>query len=278
MDRRKVLKLTAGAVIAGGAGMATLATAFKHQPLPTAPRKKIELDKTDTSWKYTHLDPSTTSQVAYENYNIGSCMYGVVSSIVSQLGEIIGEPYLSFPVQMMKYGHGGIGGEGTICGTLNGAAAILGLLIDNKKVRDALTADLFSWYENSALPKFTPPDAIFNFAPPTSVAKSSLCHVSTARWGKQAGYRIDSDQRKERCRRLTADVASHTVEMLNAYFDNEFMATHHQNEAATNCVACHGSEGKLGNTSGKMNCTSCHEQSLAHKVFGDVHYKMMDKR
>ncbi|HDR50691.1 MAG TPA: hypothetical protein ENN90_03595 [Mariniphaga anaerophila] len=47
------------------------------------------------------------------------------------------------------------------------------------------------------------------------------------------------------------------------------------NEATNTCVACHGNEGKLKNTSVKMSCTSCHSESVAHKIFGDVHYKFM---
>jgi hypothetical protein len=43
-------------------------------------------------------------------------------------------------------------------------------------------------------------------------------------------------------------------------------------------MACHGSHGKLGNSTGKMNCTSCHDKTVGHKLFGDIHYQMMDKK
>ncbi|MBI9064069.1 MAG: cytochrome c3 family protein [Marinilabiliaceae bacterium] len=278
MDRRKVIKIAVGALAAGGAGVATLTNAFKTGVPPTAPAKKIDLDKTETNWTYSPLDPLSASELAYENYKVGSCMYGVSSSIIALLAEKIGEPYKSFPIHMMKYGHGGIGGTGTICGTLNGAAAVIGLLVDNKKVRDALTLDLFQWYENNAFPVFKPKNPVFDFIPPTSVSESVLCHASTTKWGKKTGYRIDSNQRKERCRRLTADVAAHTVEILNAYFENTFVPTQHDNEKVNDCMVCHGSQGKMGNTTGKMNCNTCHEKSLGHKIFGDIHYKMMKKR
>ncbi|TAJ10297.1 hypothetical protein DMA11_19170 [Marinilabiliaceae bacterium JC017] len=189
MDRRKVIKIAVGAVAAGGAGVVTLTNAFKIGVPPTTPAKKIELDKTETNWTYTHLDPLSASELAYNNYKVGSCMYSVSSSIIALLAEKIGEPYNSFPIHMMKYGHGGIGGIGTICGTLNGAAAIIGLLIDNKKVRDALTLDLFQWYESNAFPVFKPKTPVFDFTPPTSVSESVLCHASTTKWGKKTGYR-----------------------------------------------------------------------------------------
>jgi len=28
-------------------------------------------------------------------------------------------------------------------------------------------------------------------------------------------------------------------------------------------------------TAGKMDCHSCHDESLGHKVFSDVHYRLM---
>ena len=278
MNRRRALKMAAGTLAAGIAGVATLTNAFKPEKVPTPEPEKVGLDDKETPWKYTRLEPTTVAQRAYDNYSVGSCMYGVFSSVVTLLADKIGEPYSSFPVHMMKYGHGGVGGAGTICGTLNGASAVLGLLIDNKKVRDVLTAELFHWYETGAFPTFKPVKPVYDFEPPTSVSKSVLCHASTTRWGKETGFRIDSNERKERCRRLTGDIAAKTVEILNSYFDNTFVTEYHDNKTANECMACHGSKGKLGNTSGKMTCTSCHDKSVGHKLFGDIHYKYMDKR
>ncbi|WP_372755875.1 C-GCAxxG-C-C family (seleno)protein [Labilibaculum sp.] len=103
----------------------------------------MEFKDSDSKWTYTPLDSDVTANIAYENYPKGSCMYGVFCSIIYQLADKLGEPFASFPVQMMKYGHGGVCGSGTICGTLNGAAALIGLLYDKKEIRDVLMADLF---------------------------------------------------------------------------------------------------------------------------------------
>jgi hypothetical protein len=278
MNRRKALKLTFGTLAAGSAAVATLTNAFKPEPVPLKSSTKIAFEGNENEWQYTELNSEETAQLAYDNYSEGSCMYGVTSSIIEQLANKLGAPFTSFPIHMMKYGHGGIGGAGTICGTINGAASIFGLLLDNKNVRDALTAELFQWYETTPFPTFKPREAVYDFLPPTSVSKSVLCHASTTRWGKKTGFEISSNERKERCRRLTADVAAKTVEILNSYFNNSFITQHHNNETVNNCMACHGSKGKLGNTTGKMNCTSCHEKSIGHKLFGDIHYKMMDKK
>ena len=39
----------------------------------------------------------------------------------------------------------------------------------------------------------------------------------------------------------------------------------------------YGNGGKLANTGGKMNCTSCHTESVGHKIFANPHYKVMNE-
>lgn len=278
MERRKALRLAIAGIATGGAGVLTLTTAFKPDIAPAAIPEKLELENDELIWLYTHLDPATTAELAYEDYPNGSCMYGVFNSIVSQLAEKIGEPFASFPTKMMKYGHGGVNGSGTICGALNGAAALIGLLVNGKQIQDALVADIFHTYEHSLLPIFEPKTPGLDYTPPNTISSSPLCHVSTTRWGEASGLRIESKERKERCRRLTADVAAMTVSTLNAYHTNTFVANSHDNKAVRTCMSCHGSQGKLGNTAGKMDCTSCHTESTGHKLFGDAHYKFMKER
>lgn len=278
MERRKAIKLAVAGIATGGVGVVTLTTAFKPDIMTAAIPEKLELVDGESLWLYTRLDPATTAELAYKDYPNGSCMYGVFNSVISQLAEKIGEPFASFPTKMMKYGHGGVNGSGTICGALNGAAALVGLMVNGKQIQDALVADIFHFYENSQLPISEPNNPGMDYTPPTSISKSPLCHASTTRWGEVSGLRIDSKERKERCRRLTADVAAKTVSTLNAYHDNTFVANAHDNETVRTCMSCHGSEGKLGNTAGKMDCTSCHTKSVGHKLFGDIHYKFMKER
>ncbi len=278
MERRKAIKLAAAAMASGGGVAAILTTAFKTKVKPAAEAKKLDFDEGESAWKYVQLNSDATAQIAYDDYSTGSCMYGVFNSIVSQLAQKVGEPFASFPTRMMKYGHGGVSGTGTVCGTLNGAAAVIGLLVGDKKTQDMLVAELFRIYESTSYPIFKPQKPILDFTPPTSVAKSFLCHVSTTRWGKASGYRVDGNERKERCRRLTADIAAQTVTILNSYHNSTFVSNAHDNETVRTCMTCHGKEGKLGNTSGKMSCTSCHTESVGHKIFDDSHYKIMDKR
>lgn len=278
MERRKAIRLSIAAFAVGGTGAITLATAFKPEIIPATEPEKLNYNESESAWRYVSLDPDVTAELAYAEYPNGSCMYGVFKSVIMQLAEKVGEPFISYPVHMMKYGHGGVNGHGTICGALNGAAALIGLLVEGKAAQDALAAELFNMYEITPLPVFKPMKPAMDYLPPKSIAISVLCHASTSRWGKVADLRIDSKERKERCRRLTADIAAKIVTILNSYHENTFMAYENDKVNVRTCMTCHGTKGKLSNTSGNMECISCHSKSAGHRLFGDVHYKFMKER
>jgi len=269
------MKIAAGAIIGGSAGILTLSNAFRPKYPSASKPQKLEYKEANHNWMYHQIDPATTGELAYKHYEDGGCMYSTVISVLSQLADKYGEPYDSFPFHMMKYGHGGIGGFGSICGALNGAAALIGLFVAGKDVKDGLTTGLFRWYEKEPLPEFKPRRPIVDFNPPASVSNSILCHASTTNWMKTTGYEIKSKQRKERCRRLTSDVAAQVTVILNEYFGNDYVTKGHDDETVRKCMTCHGKEGKLENTGGKMSCTSCHTESPGHKIFADPHYKLM---
>lgn len=276
MNRRKAMTITAGALAGGGAGIITLLNAFKPKYLPEEKPQKLEYQKEELEWMYEPLDPDVTAQLAYKHYSSGSCMYATFKSVISQLAEKYGEPFASFPFHMMKYGHGGMGGFGTTCGALNGGAALIGLFFaHNKKIQDSLITGLFRWYENTQLPVFRPQEPTVDFTPPSSISNSTLCHASNSNWVKTSGYKITSDERKERCRRLTGDVAAHITTVLNDCYNNTYVTDGHDNETVRKCMTCHGNQGKLSNTGGMMSCKSCHSESVAHKIFAEPHYKLM---
>lgn len=276
MDRRKAMKVAAGAFAGTGIGLFTLSTAFKtEKPARPEPTKIDYEQSTETNWKYVPLNPAVSAQLAYGYYSEGSCMYATVKSVISQLSEKIGEPYTSFPTHLFKYGHGGVGGYGSVCGTLNGAAALIGLLVHDKNIQNKLIADIFRWYEQESLPAFSPQKPKYEYTPAKSVSNSVLCHASNTNWCNTAGFNVDSKERKERCSRMTGDVAQKVTAALNDIYDNKYIADVVSNEDVNTCLACHGSKGKVNNVSVTMNCTSCHPKSLGHRVFADVHYKMM---
>ena len=168
-------------------------------------------------WPYAPLVPDATADRAYGACGLGGCMYGVFVAIVDQLAEQHGEPYRSFPMDLMRYGAGGLPGQQSLCGAVNGAAAVLALFAKTAEDRGRLTGELCRWYRETNLPHYLPKGA-GDAAPaqPTSVAGSLTCKDSIAGWVKVTGRPADGPERGERCRRLTADVARKTAELLNA--------------------------------------------------------------
>lgn len=247
----------------------------KAAPSETAGACQRALER-NKGWKYRRLDPATVAAEAYRLVPQGGCMYGLFASVMAAMGQLQGEPYLSFPVHMMKYGEGGVGLWGSLCGTINGGAAIIGLFVPQKEPREQLIAELFSWYEATELPAYRPRDTADSSAITTSVARSVLCHVSVGQWCRTTGDEIGSPEMKERCRRLTADVAAKTVDLLNANLREPCKFAGLTPEVKS-CLSCHGKE--LHDTMGTMQCTACHQQlskehpsipPLTPKSFGNL--------
>jgi hypothetical protein len=261
VSRRQLLSsvgFAAGASLLAGCGDALEgAPSQEKATLPQDTGSPQPALSAGNDWKYIKLIPATVAAEAYRLVPQGGCMYGLFAGIMAAMAEIQGEPYLSFPLHMMKYGEGGVGLWGSLCGTLNGGAAIIGLFVPQKEQREQLIAELFTWYEATELPTYCP-TGISDLPPvPTSVARSVLCHVSVGRWCTTSGDEIGSPEMKERCRRLTAEVAAKTVELLNANLREpcKFVGL---NTEVKSCLSCHSKE--LHDTLGKMQCTACHQQ------------------
>lgn len=208
-------------------------------------------------WEYVRLDPAVVVTEAYRLVPDGGCMYGLFAGIMTVMATERGESYLSFPVHMMKYGEGGVAGWGSLCGTVNGGAAIIGLFEQDKQRRESLIAELFSWYETAELPGYQPKAAKNSTTIPKSIAGSILCHLSVSNWCKASGNEVGSAEMRERCRRLTADVAGKTIELLNANLREPCQFAGLSPEVKS-CLSCHGKE--LHDSLGKMRCNSCHQQ------------------
>ena len=216
--------------------------------------------KSQPQWNYIKLNPALTAQRAYMDISKGHCMYAVFSSIVGQLADIHGQPYSSFPLDMMAYGAGGVSNWGSLCGALNGSAAVIGLFVKSKKHRIALTNEVFLWHEQSALPTYKAAPADPDIEIPTSTADSVLCHVSVSKWCKVSGQKSYSKAREERCKRITAEVAAKTIQLLNAWYDKALATERRPTKQLRVCSSCHGRGGTVENTRGKMNCTTCHSK------------------
>jgi len=207
------------------------------------------------------LDVERTRQLGYEGFKgmdltdgtrHSGCAFGAFNAIIGQLAEVVGAPYTTIPRQMMDWAGAGVVGFGTLCGTLTGANAAIGLICNGKDAR-AFISDLMTWYSEAALPTnlYAPTGDL-----PQSKAESNLCHVSLTHWCRTSGFASGSPERAERCSRLAGDVAAKAVELLN----DGALGMERPSEK-TVCRACHymGAEYDLGQfTHGDMNCLTCH--------------------
>jgi len=238
VSRRELLGaigLAAGTSVVSGCG----GEVQSQTPTPT---------DASAAWQYVSLVPGTVAAEAYRLMPEGGCMYAAFTSILTAWGKASGQSVSSFPVHMMKYGEGGIGGWGTVCGALNGGAAIIGLFEKDRKRRGAIIAELFSWYESTRLPSYLPNRDSAKI--PATAAESVLCHVSVGRWCETSGNKVLSKEMNERCRRLTADVAAKTVELLNKSLDHAVtLAPDNSTPRAE----------EAPKSFGKMKCITCHE-------------------
>ena len=193
------------------------------------------------------------------------CAFGTFNAIIGQLAETVGAPYTTIPVQMMDWAGAGVVGFGTLCGTLNGAAAAIGLICSGNDAR-AFVSDLLTWYSETPLPTnlHAPTGEL-----PQSRADSNLCHVSLTHWCRTSGFASDSPERAERCSRLSGDVAAKAVEMLNT----SALGLQRPSEK-TVCRACHymGPNYAAGQfTHGDMNCLTCHISFKEKQVTASGH-------
>jgi hypothetical protein len=207
------------------------------------------------------LDVERTRELGYQGFRgleIGDgsrhagCAFGTFNAIIGQLAEKVGAPYTTIPLQMMDWAGAGVVGFGTLCGTLTGANAAIGITCGGRDARQFIS-DLMTWYSETELPTnlFAPTGEL-----PRSAAGSNLCHVSLTRWCRSSGYASGSPERAERCSRLAGDVAARAVELLN----QGALGLQKPSEK-TVCRACHymGPHYEMGNfTHGEMNCLTCH--------------------
>lgn len=208
-------------------------------------------------WPYVKLDPVTVAERSYDAYYKGGCMYGAYESIVGELRDKAGFPYIVLPTKMMAYGKAGVAGWGTLCGALNGATAAIYLVAD-PKIGDQMIDELYTWYGQTALPNYEPKNP--KFAISTSVSASPLCHASVTRWCEATGFKALSPERAERCAWLTAAVAKYTVAMINNNVDGAFAISHPIPADVKGCLVCHGKGGTVENVhaSKGVSCTQCH--------------------
>ncbi|PKL89505.1 MAG: hypothetical protein CVV23_04635 [Ignavibacteriae bacterium HGW-Ignavibacteriae-2] len=221
---------------------------------------------TEWPWPYIALDPDVVRVKAHTlYYSDKDCCSGVFGGLLEPLKAAIGDPWTNLPMEIMLFGRGGGVGWGTLCGALNGGAAMISLVAD-KGSSGNLISELWGWSCQEELPTTVANEfatsgkyEIVKFAEalPQNVAGSPMCHASVSQWCNLAGKKIGDVERKERCARLAGDVAAKTAEILNAHFASTFTLTYADPDTIKQCMGCHGSA-MLNNVMTRMDCVSCH--------------------
>ena len=239
--RRKVLVGTGA--LAAGAALGQLSGFVKKAEASGGKTKQWP-------WPYKKLDPAKTAEIAYNEWYRVFCGSAVINSVFSQLSEMVGEPYSSFPADAFVFLEGGQVGWGTICGSPGGANIVANLIIGPRIAGspDAhhISNDIMNWYSDTALPTFTPKNPKIDSKLPTTTSDSPLCHISVGRWMKEADKPLGSKERKDRCARVAASTAYRLVELLNAWHDDDY-----EGGGKISCA-------KENGITGQFNCTDCH--------------------
>lgn len=237
LTRREVI---AGAGIAiAGAALATIAGPSSVSTAMAASKGK--------SFGLKKIDVEAIGKKAYEDYGKVFCAQTVGAALVEQLAKEVGGQWKTFPVDALFWGHGGITGWGTACGTLIGAGTVVGLALDDKKVAERVVNDIMAYYANTNLPVFEPKKVIIAEIKSKSTANTPLCHVSVGKWMDKEKVKFFSKERKERCGRISADIAIYTAKLLNQVADGTYKPGHDINAMTygittqENCNECHGS-------------------------------------
>jgi hypothetical protein len=255
-----VVGAATGVGLAGGFGLAEAQGMGERKPVAGVKKGTAQASH-PFGYPEGGLDVERTRHLGYEGFQgvtladgtrHGGCAFGAFNAIVGQLAEVVGAPYTNIPLQMMDWAGAGVVGFGTLCGTLNGTAAAVGLICDGREARGFIS-DLLTWYSESPLPtNLHAPNGEL----PQSVAASNLCHVSLTHWCRTSGFASGSPERAERCARVSGDVAAKAVELLN-----EGALGLQVPSEKTTCRTCHymGPDYEMGQfTHGEMNCITCH--------------------
>lgn len=252
LSRRNFL---AGAGIATGAVVAAAAGSGLIKP------KSAEAAYTALPWPYATtpgLDLALVKRRGYDNYFVGGCMYGTGYALVQSLIDTVGSPWDSLPMDMFKYGGGGISSWGTTCGAIHGAAWVIQACAGSNATN--VINDLFQWYCNFAFPSRDHESYAHYTQQGTTISNSPLCHASSSHWCLTYDKRVNGSERKDRCAKLAGDVAGKTAMLLNSLFAGTYVPGFVQPDPT--CSGCHvGSNSTYDHVQMKSSCTAhCHKE------------------
>lgn len=270
LSRRNFLLNTSKYAIGAAVGISAL-------ELLNGSQAHAETKQVQYTWPYPYitLDPEVARLNAHTLYWGGKdCCAGVFGGICQSLSTGIGAPWTEFPIEVMLFGRGGGVSWGSLCGAINGGAALISLTVA-KDPSVALINELWGWYTTQNLPTNAANAATYtvqNYTGtlPQNVSGSPLCHQSVSQWCLVANKKVSDVERKERCARIAGDIAAKTVEILNAYYASTFVGTFADPATNASCLACHGSSSTANNVMTHMECVSCHSDGTFHTKVEEI--------
>ncbi len=206
-SRREFLR-TAGKGMLGAAALSAVPSVF-------TPAIAEGTEAPAWPWTWQKIDKQKVLERTYTSFSqVGGCCAAVVAGILGELADAYGYPYNQINAKMFANGGGGYGRQ-TLCGSLGGACAVLGLFCESKR-SGALRNELYTWYENHEFPGYQP-----EFTSVYTVSNSIQCSESVGNWMKASGFEFGSPERIARCAGVSAEVAVKVVELLNIEYGFE---------------------------------------------------------
>ncbi len=199
-------------------------------------------------WAYKKVDPEKVYWNGVALYPKYGCGQGAFEALLTELGS----PFNTVPPSILKFGEGGVSGWGSHCGALLGSSAIISLVTGGSAASGQMIKELTGWYTESL------------------GSGSPLCHVSVTEWSKANGVKVESQERKDRCARVTGETAKKAALLLNAWADtNQVAAVFNPRETVVACQTCHGANGTQTVRAGVLqDCVPCHTDQ-PHRLAGD---------
>ncbi|MGI9354614.1 MAG: hypothetical protein ACR2PF_05590 [Rhizobiaceae bacterium] len=174
---------------------------------------------------------------------------------------------------MFHHAATGYAGNGTLCGALGVASAIINLVAYDEETlaHFHMTQALMDWYADFEFPSSRFDHMSQEPGQVRVLADSPLCHISVSQWSLTAGVEIDSRSKYERCAKTAGEVVFTTVGYLNKYFEGGGIEDNFDPDFEMRvCLSCHAAESyftgytsSANNQQGRMECSNCHSSHMA---------------
>jgi len=215
---------------------------------------------------YQTLDVDVVRQRGYNNYFAGGCMYASAKALLDTLVEVVGAPWDAIPADMFKFGKGGALNWGTLCGALNGSLAVIEMAAGSAAA-ETIGPELMGWYSKFPFPSSAHDNYCHFPNQVTTICDSPLCHQSVSLWCDAANATVSSNEKKDRCAKLSGDTAAKAAELLNAWKGSTWVAAYQPDADFARCFPCHvGPTSRHDNVQGQMDCLECHTDRATHKL------------